>query len=174
MYCESCGSKLGGDVRYCESCGESVIPLQEQKSNLLDTIFQRKGISISRLKMILSVTGIGLLILFFLYLFGFMDNSYVKLVKNGELLSYPNIEVGQAFESYFDNTKWEYFESTEGEDIVEFNGECLLLDERVNVTIQFNVNLDGEEFNIQYLGIDDVASFWMLPSLLEAVMEDYN
>ncbi len=174
MYCELCGSKLGDDVRYCENCGESIIHRQEKKLNLLDTIFQRKGVSISRLKMILSLTGIGLIILVLLYMFGFMDNSYVKLVKNGEFLDYPNIEIGLAFESYFDNTKWEYFESSEGKDIVEFNGECLLLDERVNVTMQFNVDLEDEEFNIQYLGIDDVASFWMLPTLLEAVMEDYN
>ena len=49
-----------------------------------------------------------------------------------------------------------------------------MVNERVNVTMQFNVDLEDEEFNIQYLGIDDVASFWMLPTLLEAVMEDYN
>lgn len=177
MYCESCGSKLGEHIKYCENCGESINNLTDTKSNLLDKVdisFQRKGVSISRVKMIFSVVGIAFIAFIFLSIFGFTDNEYVRMVKNGSLSGYPNVKVGQAFEEYFANTTWEYFESTEGEDVVEFNGKCLFLDEKVEVTMQFIVDLEDEMFHIDYFALDDVSSFLMLSGLLDAVMESYS
>jgi hypothetical protein len=54
--------------------------------------------------------------------------SNVDIVKNGffEKYStnntYKSMTIGQALDTYFDNVKWTSFKSTDGENIVEFNG----------------------------------------------------
>lgn len=92
------------------------------------------------------------------------ENKYVTLVKNGTMQMEPNIKIGQAFGDFFGNPKWEYFKSTDGQKVVEFNGECTWLGEEAHCTIQFIINsettfeLGAVEINGQGMNVVDSAS----------------
>lgn len=179
MYCEFCGYKLAENMNFCENCGRSVNEiknqgesLKEKTSSFVQNINWKKLDSMGR--MVLSIGGIGIIILVCLSFFGFADNEYVKIVKNGSLNSYPNVKIGKAFNQYFSEPTWDYFLSSDDEHVVEFTGECLFLDEETEVYMQFIVDPEGT-FSIDYLSLDDITQgYYMLSGLLEAVMEDYT
>lgn len=54
-------------------------------------------------------------------LFG-CSNSDVSLVKKGTMNGYETTTIGKAFESSFDNPKWESFKGKKGERVVQFTG----------------------------------------------------
>lgn len=56
-------------------------------------------------------------------------DKHVLAVKNGAPVLIPQITYGQAFEEFFSNPTWKYFEGEGGEDVVEFTGGCTYFDE---------------------------------------------
>lgn len=113
-------------------------------------------------------------------------NIYVYLVKKGSPEAYPDITYEQAFENYFGNPTWRYFNGTQdgpdedgdGEpdyirediDIVEFTGTCSYLDETVEARIQFEVDLESETFEAVYLSFNNVpqANIFLLALISNA------
>lgn len=75
-------------------------------------------------------------------------DRYIKNVKDGYLDAYPNITVGKAFDDFFENAIWSYEvdkdDKNDGEYLVQFTGECLVLEEDSKVTLFFIVNSEGE------------------------------
>ncbi len=92
------------------------------------------------------------------------ENKYVSLVKNGTMQMEPNIKIGKAFDEFFGNPKWKYFESSDGTKVVEFNGECTWWGNDAHCTIQFIINsettfeLGAVEINGQGMNVVDSAS----------------
>ena len=87
------------------------------------------------------------------------ENKYVKTVKGGSPVSYPDITYEEAFENFFSMPTWKYFEGTyDGKraDVVEFTGYCLYQDVEVKASIQFVVDQKEGTFEAVYLAFNDV------------------
>ena len=65
------------------------------------------------------------------------EHKYVQLVKEGTMQMEPNIKIGKAFDEFFGNPKWKYFDATDGSKVVEFDGECTWWGAEAHCTIQF-------------------------------------
>ena len=75
-------------------------------------------------------------------------DKYVKLVKEGTLSGYPQMTVGEAFDDFLENSKWESGLSDDNVRFVNVTGEALFLDEEVEITVQFIV--DEKNGSFQY------------------------
>ena len=123
----------------------------------------RLGLLISPILIIFLFTGCS----------GTKIDRNVQLVREGSLLMNPNVPIGKAFDQFFINDSWKSFTSTENEQIVEFNGDCNLLDVPVTVKIQFLIT--GNSFNVKYVGIDDVPMDGLDGlSVLDKVLSEYR
>ncbi len=99
------------------------------------------------------------------------NNENIQFVKEGTLGSYTTT-CGKAFDDFFDNPKWGYFNSESGEDVVEFTGKCLYDNVEVEVLMQFTLNKAAGTFSVNYLSFNDVTqNKLMVTALLEAVFE---
>ena len=98
----------------------------------------------------------------------------IQLVKNGSMDSHPNVPIGKAFSQFFSNGKWTSFKSTDNKQIVEFNGNCLFLDETVSIKIQFEI-LKNERFTLSYVGMDgeDMPNI-LRPEFMQKILDDYQ
>ena len=100
------------------------------------------------------------------------NNEYIQFVKKDTFNEYPNITCGEAFDAFFDNPKWGYFNSDTGEDVVEFTGKCLYDDVEVEVLMQFTIDEESGSFDVNYLSINDISqNYFMLSAMLSAIFE---
>lgn len=98
----------------------------------------------------------------------------IEFVKEGYPELYPNVNYGDAFEAYFADCRWEYFESTDHQDVVEFHGTCQYGGENANVTIQFLLSFEEQTFEVYALEIDGEAQpEYTIAILLADVFEGY-
>lgn len=75
------------------------------------------------------------------------ENAYVKTVKDAQPETFPGCTYGAAFEEFFTSPQWEYFESTDGQNVVEFTGECMYAGARTKARMQFVVGKDQKTVN---------------------------
>ncbi len=61
----------------------------------------------------------------------------VQTVKESALSEYSSAPLGEVFDAFFSNPKWEYFKSDTDEDVVEFTGDAMYGEEAGHTTIQF-------------------------------------
>lgn len=101
------------------------------------------------------------------------NNENIQFVKQGYPESYPNKTYGEAFDSFFERPQWKYFVSEDDEDIVEFTGKCLYLEEEVDVCIQFTLDKKAGTFDINYLSFNEVAqNRLMVWAVISAAFEE--
>ncbi|MEG0295877.1 MAG: hypothetical protein RR620_04095 [Clostridium sp.] len=101
------------------------------------------------------------------------ENVYVQKVMTGNLNIDNIVTIGDVFENYFGYPTWEYFKSTEGQDIVEFTGNCMYDGKEVECIIQFVIS--GDNLEITYLSFNDISqNQFVLSSLLESIYYTYN
>lgn len=97
----------------------------------------------------------------------------VVSVKNGYPEAYPEITFGEAFDSFSDSPTWKYFESEEGENVVEFTGYCMYQDVEVKARLQFILADDGT-FSSGALSFNDVPQSQLITgAMLEKAFEQY-
>lgn len=102
------------------------------------------------------------------------NDEHVQGVKNGHPKVMPDITYGEAFESFFSNPTWKYFESTDGEDVVEFTGRCEYQKKEVKARLQFILDKDGESFEQGALEFNDVPQNALITSaLIYKAFEEY-
>ena len=82
------------------------------------------------------------------------DDKYITQVKKGHLQMAPNITIGEAFADFFGEPKWESFESTDGQRVVEFTGRCTWQDKPAICKMQFIIK-DGGTFETGAVKIND-------------------
>lgn len=100
-------------------------------------------------------------------------DEHVVSVKNGYPEAYPEITFGEAFDSFFDSPTWKYFESEEGENVVEFTGYCMYQDVEVKARLQFILADDGT-FSSGALSFNDVPQSQLITgAMLEKAFEQY-
>lgn len=93
-------------------------------------------------------------------------DEHVIGVKDGYPEVIPEITYGEAFENFFGNPTWKYFESTDGKDVVEFTGRCTYMDQEVKARLQFILSDDGETFEQGALSFNDVPQSALITSAL--------
>lgn len=84
------------------------------------------------------------------------DNRYVQMVKGGYRESAPDLTYEDAFSAFFGTPRWKYFEGENGQDVVEFTGDCIYRDVNVKARIQFIVDEDKGTFEATYLAFNEV------------------
>ena len=99
------------------------------------------------------------------------ENKYVKMVK-GAVRDGTNKTYEQAFSAFFGTPRWNYFLSTENQNVVEFTGDCLYQDVEVRALIQFIVDEDEGIFTASYLSFNDVPqNLFILAALIDKAFE---
>ncbi len=104
---------------------------------------------------------------------GYLSNysDYVGGVKSAKPEGY-NVTYGDAFDNFFSLGRWTYFESTAGQDIVQFKGGCSYAGQDVTACIQF-VIYEGY-FVAEYLDFNGVPQTqFVLSVLLDTVFSSY-
>lgn len=137
---------------------------------------EKRNARLSRMKLLLAavsvLTGVVMIVVVFVSGSG---NIYINMVKGGSPELYPDITYGEAFDAFFDDCEWEYFESTDGKNVVEFHGDCLYGDKEVTVAMQFVVNMDEGTFEVYTASIDgEVQVPLVYSALLLKVFESYK
>lgn len=137
---------------------------------------EKSNLQLSRMRLLLaivaSLSGLLLIVIAIVYATG---DSYINMIKNGYPELYPNITYREAFDAFFEECEWEYFESEDGRNVVEFHGYCMYGDEQVLITIQFLVYEDKGTFEIYTAAIDGEEQPALVYSLLLLkVFESYN
>ncbi|MFI3226018.1 MAG: zinc ribbon domain-containing protein [Clostridia bacterium] len=175
MFCKQCGKENNSNDKFCKFCGAQVA------SNADQTMVNQEQIQISdeingkkpKKKMNKALKRLIIaLICFVAYIIysaiGTMNDEQeqmIALVTGGNLYSYSEQTIGQAFDDYFSTQEREYFESDDGRKIVEFNG----VDNSVyedSYCLQFQI-LDGEEeFEAVYVGYNGTDQSYEFMSLL--------
>ena len=103
------------------------------------------------------------------------EDKYVKLVKSGSLDMAPNVPIGKAFGQFFANDKWRSFESTEGDRVVEFTGDCTWYGKEAKMLIQFKVYENTNRFEVGYVEIGkDKLNRIESTSVIEKVLSEYK
>lgn len=103
------------------------------------------------------------------------EQKYVNMVKNGSPMLYPDSTYGDAFGAFFDDCRWEYFKSTDDQDVVEFHGKCLYGEEKVKIAAQFVVSYEEGTFELYALTInDEVQPELVKVSFMLDVFDDYE
>lgn len=87
---------------------------------------------------------------------GLMEGTgkYVRMVREGHPAAYPDISYGDAFDDFFENENWKYFQSDDGRDVVEFRGNCFADGETKDIIMQFLLSVDDGTFDLHAVSID--------------------
>ncbi|MEQ8853577.1 DUF4339 domain-containing protein [Gimesia sp.] len=80
----------------------------------------------------------------------------IDIVRNGYLKINQTISVGQAFDSFLSNPKWEEIEAEDGNQYVNVTGEMTVNEESVNAKLQFRVFPETKTFKYQALTFDGI------------------
>lgn len=100
------------------------------------------------------------------------DNRYVQMVKGGYRVDNPDLTYEAAFSAFFGTPRWKYFQSEDGQDVVEFTGDCTYQDVPVKARIQFIVDEENGTFEAAYLALNEVPQNALtLSALLEKAFE---
>lgn len=101
------------------------------------------------------------------------DDKYVLMVKGGHRTNNPDLSYEEAFSSFFGTPRWKYFKGEDGQDVVEFIGDCTYQDVPVKARIQFVVDEEGGTFEATYLAFNEVPQNMLtLTVLISKAFED--
>jgi predicted nucleic acid-binding Zn ribbon protein len=174
MVCKRCGEIINPGENICSKCG-AVISENEVTNYKNDN-------SLLKIFLVVFFSVLFAMLIVGLVLKAVSSNDYdsneeemINMVKNASPYDHTTVTYGEAFDLFFANGQWEYFESDKHLDVVEFNGQCEYRDTEVNATIQFVLHKNDNMFDIDFLAFNDIPqdnlTLW---TLLDVVFEDYN
>lgn len=178
MFCQKCGKEVREGEKFCQNCGAAVV------GNVLNTgtgnMGQFSGMPAEKpksKKKIILLAGIVIVLILAIgaVVSSGSKNKYVELVKTGSPLSYPDITYGEAFDSFFSDPTWTYFEFTDEKDVVEFSGGCTYQGNEVTATIQFILDVEEGTFSAEYFDMNNVPQTDLATAaIITTVFEDYQ
>ncbi|MCQ2530398.1 MAG: Ltp family lipoprotein [Lachnospiraceae bacterium] len=99
------------------------------------------------------------------------DEEYIDVVREGYMFEYGYQTVGEAFEAFFSDPEWKYFQASDGDHMVQFEGGCLYDGEETEFLAQFIVdNYDFELYAIELDGV--VQDSELYDGYLSVIFED--
>lgn len=103
-----------------------------------------------------------------------ISDEHVLFVKNGYPSSYPDCNYGDVFDFFFASPTWKYFEGENGEDVVEFTGYCIYLEQEVKARLQFILDMDNGTFETGAMSFNDVPQTQLITvALIEKAFSEY-
>lgn len=98
------------------------------------------------------------------------NNKYVLMVKGGHNENYPDLTYEQAFSNFFQTPRWRYFTSDDGQDVVEFTGDCTFRDVPAKARMQFVVDEEEGTFQISYFALNELPQDMITWGLLMSIV----
>lgn len=96
-----------------------------------------------------------------------------NVVRDGQLNDHPNVKIGDAYDEFFSNPQWKYFEGEKKEGIITFSGNCTYKDKEINVRQQFILGENGT-FTVGAVAFNDIDQIASLGNaLISKVYEEY-
>ncbi len=96
------------------------------------------------------------------------DEEYIDIVKKGFLPGYNTYTVGDVFDGFFFSSEWKYFQASDGDHVVQFEGDCFSDDVLIDVLVQFIVK--GDDFELYALEVDgEVQDDAMTTDILDQI-----
>ncbi len=106
---------------------------------------------------------------------GDLSDRYVTMVRTGHFSSHPAPEdpIGEVFDRYLANPKWESLTGTDGQHYVNVSGRLTYMGEPVTALIQFRVNYEAGTFVLSALEFNGVAqSVLMIAALVNDIYDE--
>jgi hypothetical protein len=131
----------------------SDIKINTAKKEQAEMLVKQKG-GRSWLGVLLAIT----LFVFYVSISTFLIPSNVDniaYVKDGSFYDYPRETVGEAFDDFFENGKWEYVSQNTPYDVVLFTGTLLVDGSRYSVEVEFILDYPEDSFEIRQVKIDN-------------------
>lgn len=173
-YCNNCGEKLLLSDKFCKKCG--TMNTVEKKNKKWITVIIAVIAGAVVLFVILCIIGLSIDesrsdsvvdneynenivdgLDFDSQLQGAYDDEMISIVLNGSPNMIPYITYEEAYEYFFTDPKWRYFEATDGSDVVEFSGGCLYGEDPVTVYVQFVIDEIQETFELCYANLNGIS-----------------
>lgn len=85
---------------------------------------------------------------------GDIFNHDIAIVKNGTLEKYPQKTVGEAFDGFMGNPKWEAIVATDNNPYVNVRGKLMYGNKEVTAAIQFRIYREQNTFEIKSIEIE--------------------
>lgn len=102
---------------------------------------------------------------------------YINTIQETQLAD-SEYTYREVFTDFFSNPTWEHFTTEEGEEVVEFTGECTYDEKEVKIKIQYLITNETQtalEWELSYFDIDGIPQeFYMFDGMIEAAIESYQ
>lgn len=188
MFCPKCGTQVLEEAEFCQKCGTKLIEndttsqrieMSDRQVSVAAENTQARLLNAAKagklhkfVKYGLVCAGVVLIIMVVALLKSGVENDkYIQMVKSGTLEAYPQKTVGEAFDGYLGNPKWESGVSEDGTRIVNVTGKILYYDKETDIIVQFIIeNDESESFSYNACELNGIPQnnffFW---GLLESV-----
>ena len=104
-------------------------------------------------------------------------DAYVMTIQN-TYMNDTTYTYKDVFDNFFAYPTWKHFTSDDGQDVVEFTGDCTYDGQNVKAKIQFLITEQSEDYiswDTTYLSFNNISQpLIVLAALLEKAVEDYG
>lgn len=152
MFCQKCGRELENNKNNCEFCNGSEITQNNSDDIDLEIIPDITN-DVKKAKKNSLLKSIVVAIVIYVFASFFFDYSWQEsLIQDVKPFSQSDLTYEQAFDNFFEETKWESFRTDDMEKIIEFNGKT-----SDNITFRIQFLIENDIYEISYCDVNGVA-----------------
>lgn len=177
MICSKCENiNDNPSSNFCYICG-GLLVREEKNIEIYKRYYANKKAIESKSKLLKRLVSLAVIIALLVCMNGYKlqrdVGKFVNMVKEGSFENHPNVTIEDGFEKFFNDTNWEYVNSDNGYDTVEFRGSFNYENQDVLTVMQFHIYEDNT-FEPNYLSFVDVSQEKnILYDLINTVMSSY-
>ena len=123
---------------------------------ILSTLGAKRPWGLSKILELVSAVILLVIVVVFTLSSGGTGDKYVQLVRDGTLEAYPQMTVGEAFNGFLSNPKWESVRSDDEVRFVNVSGGIIYDDEEAEIVVQFIVDEENESFQYYACEINNI------------------
>ena len=123
---------------------------------ILSILGAKRPLGLSKIMELVSAVIVLVLAVMVTLSSGGRGDKYVQLVRDGTLEAYPQMTVGEAFNGFLSNPKWESARSDDEVRFVNVTGGILYYGEEAKIVVQFIVDEENESFQYYACEINNI------------------
>ena len=123
---------------------------------ILSTLGAKRPWGLSKILELVSAVILLVIVVVFTLSSGGTGDKYVQLVRDGTLAAYPQMTVGEAFNGFLSNPKWESIRSDDEVRFVNVSGGIIYDEEEAEIVVQFIVDEENESFQYYACEINNI------------------